>query len=323
MVRSSRGAMSVMYPLITKSSKLSAPIKVHLSMARVHPILTYAAPAWSGRTSDTNRYRLHVKQNKCLGTALNRTTLTSTRELHATAHVPQIRTKIMNIMDKFYTKAKTSSNPLIRALGDYTPESLPYEIKHNTPKHRLLERASWQPPPPLTHLKDALLTVAHLLLVTHTDARAKPTLIQDGPKVRRQTATTHGGGLGEPFEVGNPCPETHRYAPVKTFLERMNVSLATLHSSGQRARSGMRFSFVSFHNIVCLCSSVVPYWPRKEWCASGLGFYPADTNSYRWYSMDWFFLSVKNSPVQPLFISQFQANVITTFFLVKIKSYQK
>jgi len=38
--------------------------------------------------------------------------------------------------------------------------------------------------------------------------------IQDGPNVRRQTATTHGAGLGEAFEVGNPCPETHCYAPV-------------------------------------------------------------------------------------------------------------
>ena len=86
--------------------------------------------------------------------------------------------------------------------------------------------------------------------------------IQGGQKVRRQTATTHGGGLGESFEVGNPCPETHRYAPVSTFLERMNVRLVTSHSSGQRARSGMRFSFVSFHaHAVCLRSSVVPYWP--------------------------------------------------------------
>ena len=73
--------------------------------------------------------------------------------------------------------------------------------------------------------------------------------IQDGPKVRRQTATTYGGGLGESFEVGNPCPEPHRYAPVSTFLERMNARFAMSHSSGQRARSGMRFSFVGFHSV--------------------------------------------------------------------------
>jgi len=70
--------------------------------------------------------------------------------------------------------------------------------------------------------------------------------LQGGPKVRRQTAATHGGGLEESFEVGKPCPETHRYAPVSTFLERMNVCLAISHSSGQRTRSVMRFSFVSF-----------------------------------------------------------------------------
>jgi len=52
-------------------------------------------------------------------------------------------------------------------------------------------------------------------------------------------ATTHGGGLEESFEVGNPCPETHRYALVSTFLERMNARLAMSHRSGQRARSGM------------------------------------------------------------------------------------
>ena len=83
--------------------------------------------------------------------------------------------------------------------------------------------------------------------------------IQYGPKVLRQTATTHGGGSGESFEVGSPCSETHRYAPVSAFLERMNARLAMSHSPGQRARSGMRFSFVSFHsNRVCLSSSVVP-----------------------------------------------------------------
>jgi len=65
-----------------------------------------------------------------------------------------------------------------------------------------------------------------------------------GSKVHRQTATTHGGGLGESFEVGNSCPETHRYAPVGTFLERMNARLAISHGSGQRARSGMRLILV-------------------------------------------------------------------------------
>jgi len=110
--------------------------------------------------------------------------------------------------------------------------------------------------------------------------------IQDGPKVRRQTAATHGVGLGESFEVGNPCPGTHRYAPVSTFLDRMNVSLATLHSSGQRARSGMRFSFVSFHTYAVFC---VAQWyrtgHRKTGTRTGAGSSPlilirtADTRS--------------------------------------------
>jgi len=38
------------------------------------------------------------------------------------------------------TKTSHSTNPLITALGDYSPESLPYHIRHKTPKHRLFQR---------------------------------------------------------------------------------------------------------------------------------------------------------------------------------------
>jgi len=97
--------------------------------------------------------------------------------------------------------------------------------------------------------------------------------IQGGPKVRRQTATTHGGGLGESFEVGKSCPETHRYAPVSTFLERLNVRLAIPHSSGQRARSEMRLSLASFRSHgVCQCSSMVPNRPKGVSRTIGRGF---------------------------------------------------
>jgi len=35
--------------------------------------------------------------------------------------------------------------------------------------------------------------------------------------------------------------------PCDYFFERLNLRLAISHSSGRRARSGMRFTFVSFH----------------------------------------------------------------------------
>ena len=47
--RAARAAMAVLYPLITRSSKLSTPIKVRLAAAYVRPILTYAAPSQRGR----------------------------------------------------------------------------------------------------------------------------------------------------------------------------------------------------------------------------------------------------------------------------------
>jgi len=92
---------------------------------------------------------------------------------------------------------------------------------------------------------------------------------KDGPKVLRQPHM--GEWEGKSFEVGNPCPETHRYAPESTFLERMNVRLAISLVSGQRARSGMRFSLVIFRDL-CLGSSVVPRWPKKFNRMSRRGF---------------------------------------------------
>jgi len=49
------------------------------------------------------------------------------------------------------------------------------------------------------------------------------------------------------------------------FSWGMHVRLAISPSSGQRARSVMRFSFVSFRlHKVCQCSSMVPYSPKNQ-----------------------------------------------------------
>jgi len=138
--RTARAAMAVLYPLITRSSKLSTPIKVRLAAAYVRPILTYAAPAWTGTASDTNLLRLQVIQNKCLRMALNLPPWTPIRDLHKEAKIPHLGDTILRMTDKFYEKTKTSDNPYIRALGDYTPETLPYTPRHKTPKHRIFQR---------------------------------------------------------------------------------------------------------------------------------------------------------------------------------------
>jgi len=46
----------------------------------------------------------------------------------------------MRATEKLYEKAITSANPIIRSLGDYSPETVPYRTKHRTPKHRLFLR---------------------------------------------------------------------------------------------------------------------------------------------------------------------------------------
>jgi len=138
--RKARAALAVLYPLLNRTSKLSRSLKVRLATSYIRPILTYAAPAWSGRVSDTNLYKLQVIQNKYLRTALNKPYYTRTRDLHRDAKVPHIGDVIVAATDKFYQKTSHSTNPLITALGDYSPESLPYRIRHKTPKHRLFQR---------------------------------------------------------------------------------------------------------------------------------------------------------------------------------------
>ena len=82
---------------------------------------------------------LQVIQNKYLRIALDQP-FTRTRDLHNDAKLPHIGDVILKLTDDFYERAKHSESPLIKALGDYTPETLPYIPRHKTPKHRLFQR---------------------------------------------------------------------------------------------------------------------------------------------------------------------------------------
>jgi hypothetical protein len=137
--RKATAAMSIIYPLIRRSSNLLPDIKMRLAMAYVRPIMTYAAPAWTGMTSDTNLRKLQVLQNKYVRTALNLPYHTNMVQAHRTAKIPLIGDAVMKLTTKFFDKAAEHPNPLIAALHDSHPDTQPFIYKHKMPKHRIHE----------------------------------------------------------------------------------------------------------------------------------------------------------------------------------------
>jgi hypothetical protein len=138
--RNARAAMAIINPLINRRSKMDKDIKTRLAAAYTVPILTYAAPAWTGIASDTNLQKLQTIQNKFLRTAQSATRLTNTRRLHKEAKLPLIGDSIMKITEKFFKTARSNTNPLIASLGEITPEMAPYRIKHKMPTYRLHQK---------------------------------------------------------------------------------------------------------------------------------------------------------------------------------------
>lgn len=135
--RKARGAMSVLHPLINKRSVLDEPLKLRIATAYVKPILTYAAPAWSGILSDTKLRKLQVIQNKYIRMALGLSRHTNMRRTHSQHNIKHLGDSVMHLTDKFFTKCTNSTNPLIAGLGAYTPETVHYRLKHKMPSHRL------------------------------------------------------------------------------------------------------------------------------------------------------------------------------------------
>jgi hypothetical protein len=131
------GAMAIIYPLINRRSKLSPALKVRLTTAYIRPILTYAAPAWTGLASDTKLIQLQRIQNKYLRIAMGKQPRTRTSDLHRDSSTPRLGDFVVKTTKDFYSKAANHDNPLIAGLGQYSPETTPYRMRHKMPKHRL------------------------------------------------------------------------------------------------------------------------------------------------------------------------------------------
>lgn len=96
-------AIKVLYPLISRKSKLNVVNKIQVYKLAIRPILTYAMPALKG-IAKTHINRLQITQNKALKTILNRAWYTPTKEVHNIANVPLICDYINRLSAKFENK---------------------------------------------------------------------------------------------------------------------------------------------------------------------------------------------------------------------------
>lgn len=139
-IQQAYAAMSLLYPLLNKNSKLCKTNKRLLYTMIIRPILTYAAPVWSS-TCKSNFKKLQVVQNKCIRMIGNIPRFTRIPVIHNIFKLPLIFDFVFKLADKFYQScAKNTTNSLIHNLGQYTILSLPFKrYKHKLPKHILLK----------------------------------------------------------------------------------------------------------------------------------------------------------------------------------------
>ena len=66
--------------------------------------------------------------------ALNQPYFTRVTELHEESRTPTIEFFINKNAKEFYETTASHDNPFIKPLGDYSPETLPFRIKHRLPR---------------------------------------------------------------------------------------------------------------------------------------------------------------------------------------------
>lgn len=126
-------AISMLFCLFKKKSHLDKNLKLLIYKAYIRPIITYAGTIIANCAA-THLNKLQVFQNKCLRMALDMPYYTRTSELHEDASIPYVRDFIAKNAEKFYETAHAHESELIKKIGAYSTESLPFRVKHKLPK---------------------------------------------------------------------------------------------------------------------------------------------------------------------------------------------
>jgi hypothetical protein len=131
-VKKAQKAVSSLYCLIKKFSRLNQKCKLTLYRSYIRPTMTYACPVFAN-SAKTHIQKLQIQQNKCLRMVLSAHYRTRIKTLHLEANIPLMTDFIAKLTDKFYTSCALSKNPLIQKL-----DSNPLCSPNRKPKHKLL-----------------------------------------------------------------------------------------------------------------------------------------------------------------------------------------
>lgn len=113
----SRGshAIRLLYPLLSRQSRLSSDNKILIFKAIIRPMITYACAVW-GNCANIHMKRIQVIQNRCLKMALNLPMRYPTEDLHRRCKIDKIDEFVSRIRLRFQNRCRISENPLIRDL---------------------------------------------------------------------------------------------------------------------------------------------------------------------------------------------------------------
>lgn len=132
-IKKTKQRIANIYCLLKKHSPLNIHSKLTLYRSYLRPILTYACPVFAN-CAKTHINKLQITQNKCLRMVLSAPYVTEISSLHEKTNLPYIDEFIDQLTENFYKKSQFSKNKLIKKLGKYKYNSLPFRLKHRLPK---------------------------------------------------------------------------------------------------------------------------------------------------------------------------------------------
>ena len=95
-------AMKILYPLISRKSKLHLTNKLLIYKLAIRPIFTYACPAFIN-IANCHLKKLQIIQNKALRMILNKNRFERIQKIHEEAKVPLVKEYIDKLTTKFNT----------------------------------------------------------------------------------------------------------------------------------------------------------------------------------------------------------------------------
>ena len=130
-------ALSQLYPLINRKSKLSLHNKLIIYKMIFKPILLYAAPIWSN-TLKYNLNSLEIFQNKIIRMITNAERFESNQKIREKLKLTTIKEEIIKSATKFY-KIQIKQNTLLNDVATYNKETAPFKIKHRLPHYVIMK----------------------------------------------------------------------------------------------------------------------------------------------------------------------------------------